>query len=338
MKRKNNLYSQIISIENLKLADVKAQKGKSKQYGVVIHNKNQEANILKLHEMLTNKTYQTSPYSIFKVYEPKEREVYRLPFFPDRITHHAIMNVMEDVFVSVFTNDSYSCIKGKGIHAAANGVKKSLKDISGTTYCLKLDITKFYPNVDHDVLKQLLRRKIKDRDLLWILDEIIDSADGLPIGNYLSQYFANFYLTYFDHWIKETKQVKYYFRYADDIVVLMDNKADLHELLFEIKDYLKTNLKLSVKGNYQVFPVNNRGIDFVGYVFFHTHTLLRKTIKKSFARMMAKSGNKASIAAYNGWAIHCNSKHLLKKLNNDQILRLRDKSSGRGVRRNQTAG
>lgn len=124
MKRKNNLYSQIISIENLKIADAKAQKGKSNQYGVKIHNKNKESNILSLHEMLKNKTYKTSEYSIFKVYEPKEREVYRLPFFPDRITHHAIMNVMEDIFVKVFTADTYSCIKGKGIHAAARGVKK----------------------------------------------------------------------------------------------------------------------------------------------------------------------------------------------------------------------
>jgi RNA-directed DNA polymerase len=337
MKRKNNLYEKIISIENLMIADAKAQKGKSKQYGVKIHNQNQEANIIKLHEMLKNKTYQTSEYSIFKVFEPKERDVYRLPFFPDRITHHAIMNVLEEMFVSVFTNDSYSCIKGKGIHAASKKVKKALKDISGTTYCLKLDITKFYPNVDHDILKKLLRKKIKDRELLWLLDGIIDSAEGLPIGNYLSQYFANFYLTYFDHWIKEVKKVKYYFRYADDIVVLMDNKKDLHQLLFEIKEYFFNNLKLSVKGNYQVFPVASRGIDFVGYVNFHTHTLLRKTIKKNFARKMIKNGSKASIAAYNGWAIHCNSKHLIKKLNNDKILRFRDKSSRRNIRRNKIA-
>jgi RNA-directed DNA polymerase len=133
--------------------------------------------------MLLNKTYKTSPYTTFKVFEPKEREVFRLPYFPDRITHHAIMNILEPIFVSVFTNDTYSCIKGKGIHAAVESVKKALQDKSGTVYCLKLDIKKFYPNIDHDVLKQLLRRKIKDKDLLWLLDEIIDSAPGLPIGN-----------------------------------------------------------------------------------------------------------------------------------------------------------
>ncbi|MNR07043.1 reverse transcriptase [compost metagenome] len=177
-----------------------------------------------------------------------------------------------------------------------------------------MDIVKFYPNVDHDILKALLRKKFKDNDLLWLLDEIIDSADGLPIGNYLSQYFANFYLTYFDHWIKEQKGVKYYFRYADDIVILSNNKPHLHEILFDIKQYLSTNLKLQVKGNYQVFPVEARGIDFVGYKFYHTHTLLRKSIKKRFAKAVSKTKNKAIIAAYNGWAKHCDSKHLLKKL------------------------
>lgn len=321
MKRINNLYQQICSIENLQLADAKAQKGKAQQYGVILHNRNKEANILKLHEMLLNKTYSTSNYSTFKVYEPKEREVFRLPYFPDRITHHAVMNVLEPIFMACFTNDTYSCIKGKGIHAAANALKTALIDHRGTQYCLKLDIKKFYPNVNHAVLKQLLRRKFKDADLLWLLDEIIDSANGLPIGNYLSQYFANFYLTYFDHWIKETKAVKYYFRYADDIVILSDNKPHLHELLAEIKHYLHHQLALTVKENYQVFPVAARSIDFVGYRFYHTHILLRKTIKQRFAKAVKKKNNKASLASYWGWAKHCNSKNLIKKLltNHDQL-------------------
>ena len=314
MKRKNNLFEKIISIENLQLADEIAQKGKKKQYGVILHNKNKDSNILLLREMLKSKTYKTSPYSVFKVFEPKERDVYRLPFFPDRIMHHAIMNILEPIFVSIFTNDTYSCIKGKGIHDASKKLKKSLNDVGGTKYCLKLDIKKFYPSVNHDVLKLLIRRKIKDNDLLWLLDEIIDSADGLPIGNYLSQYFANFYLTYFDHWIKEEKYVKHYFRYADDIVILSDSKEYLHELLFEIKKYLAVNLKLIVKQNYQIFPVSSRGIDFVGYVHFHTHTLLRKSIKKRFARALSKNKPKSSIASYLGWTKHCDSKHLIKKL------------------------
>lgn len=320
MKRINNIYSQITSVDNLRIAESKARKGKANQYGVKIFDKEPESNIFKLHEMLLNKGYKTSEYTTFTVFEPKERLVFRLPYFPDRITHHAVMNILEPIFVKVFTNDSYACIKGKGIHAAVNNIKTALQDQENTKYCLKLDIVKFYPNVDHDILKTLLRKKFKDNDLLWLLDEIIDSADGLPIGNYLSQYLANFYLTYFDHWIKEQKEVKYYFRYADDIVILSSNKPHLHELLFEIKQYLNVNLKLEVKDNYQVFPVEARSIDFVGYKFYHTHTLLRKSIKKRFAKAVSKTKNKATIAAYNGWAKHANTKHLLKKLlPNDSI-------------------
>lgn len=314
MKRINNIYPLICRLENLQLADQKASKGKAKQYGILAHQKNTEANLLQLQTVLQNKTYQTSPYTTFKVYEPKERDVYRLPYFPDRIAHHAIMNILEPIFVKCFTADTYSCIKGRGIHAAANGVKRALNDVENSTYCLKLDIKKFYPNIDHDILKALLRRKFKDNDLLWLLDEIIDSAEGVPIGNYLSQYFANFYLTYFDHWLKEIKQVKYYFRYADDIVILSSNKKQLHALLYKIKAYLSEELKLVVKENYQVFPVKARGIDFVGYKFYHTHTLLRKSIKKRFARMLKRNPNKASIASYQGWTNHCNSINLKRKL------------------------
>lgn len=319
MKRLNNLYEQIYNIHNLYKADELASKGKSMQYGVKVHKANADVNLMALQNMLIDKTYRTSRYQVFKVYEPKEREVYRLPYFPDRIAHHAIMNILEPIFVASFTADTYSCIKGKGIHAAANGIKKALTDKNNTTYCLKLDITKFYPSVDHDILKHLLRRKFKDNDLLWLLDEIIDSATGLPIGNYLSQYLANFYLSYFDHWMKEVKRIKYYFRYADDLVILADDKPYLHNLLTEIKQYLNDNLKLRVKGNYQVFPVSKRGIDFVGYKFYHTHTLLRKTIKKNFAKAVKANKPKESIASYLGWAKHCNSKNLIKTLIHEKI-------------------
>lgn len=320
MKRLTNLYDKIINVENLTEADRIAQKGKTKQYGVVLHNNNKEANIMKLHDMLKSKTYQTSRYDIFKVYEPKEREVYRLPYFPDRIAHHAIMRVLEPIFVATYTADTYSCIKKRGIHAASFAIRKALKDESETLYCLKLDVKKFYPSIDHDVLKALLRRKFKDKDLIWLLDEIIDSAPGLPIGNYLSQYLANFYLSYFDHWIKEDLRVEYYFRYADDLVILHRDKEYLHQLLKLIKTYFKDRLKLEVKSNWQVFPVNSRGIDFVGYVHFHTHVLLRKRIKQNFARMLKRNPNQASVSSYKGWLKHCHSKHLQKKLLLNELL------------------
>jgi RNA-directed DNA polymerase len=319
MKRIGNLYHQICSIENLMLADENAQKGKKHQAGVIEHNANRADNIFMLHKHLVDKTFRTSPYSTFTVFEPKERLVFKLPYYPDRIVHHAILNVLEPVFVSVFTADTYSCIKGRGIHSAARKLKANLKDTAATQFCLKLDIKKFYPSVDHDTLKMLLRRKIKDLDLLQMLYEIIDSATGLPIGNYLSQYFANFYLSYFDHWIKEKMGIRYYFRYADDMVILLNNKPDLHSLLFEIKHYLSKNLKLEVKNNYQIFPVEKRGIDFVGYKFYHTHTMLRKGIKRSFARKVSRGANKATIASYKGWAKHANTKNLVKKILNEGV-------------------
>ncbi len=314
MKRKGNLYQNIISRDNLQLADQRARRGKRLQYGVQVFDRNRDSNLELLHNILDARSYRTSPYTTFKIWEPKEREVYRLPYFPDRIAYHAVMNYLEPIFTASFTADSYSCIKGKGIHAAKEAVEKALRDVPGTKYCLKLDIRKFYPSVDHEILKNLLRRKFKDKDLLWLLDEIIDSAPGLPIGNYLSQYFANFYLTGFDHWIKQNKRVKYYFRYADDIVILASNKQELHQLRSDITQYLHECLKLDVKDNHQVFPVAARGIDFVGYVFFHTHTRIRKSIKQNYARMAMRRNDVKSYQAYNGWLSHAKTRHLVKKI------------------------
>ena len=322
MKRYNNLYTEIISLENLKLAEQKAAKGKLFQQSVSDHLLISESNLNELHQTLKHHQYRTSAYTTFKVFEPKEREVYRLPFFPDRITHHAIMNVLEPILINSFTADTYSCIKGRGIHGAVRAVKKALLDKDNTTFCLKLDIKKFYPSIDHAILKKLLRKKVKCYQTLSLLDEIIDSAPGLPIGNYLSQFFANYYLSNFDHWIKELKGVKYYFRYLDDIVILHSNKNYLHSLLADIKSYLSNQLNLTVKSNYQVFPVASRGVDFVGYVFFHSHILMRKSIKVGFARMMHYKPNKKSIGSYMGWASHCNSNHFLKKVVYEKLQRL----------------
>ena len=312
MKRHGNLFQKIISIENLRAAEKKARKGKAEQYGVTLFDKDPEAKLQEIHERLKNKTYRTSAYKTFDIYEPKHRVIFALPYI-DRIVHHAIMIPLERIFVATFTADTYSCIKKRGIHGAAYAVRRALRDEKNTQYCLKLDITKFYPSVDHDILKQLVRKKIKDADLLWLLDEIIDSAPGLPIGNYLSQYLANFYLSYFDHWLKEEKQVRYYFRYADDIVILFSNKSYLHALLADMRNYLEQELKLQVKENYQVFPVYARGIDFVGYRFYHTHVLVRKSIKQRFARMITSNKNRASIASYNGWFAHADCKNLVNK-------------------------
>ena len=319
MKRIGNIFDSICSTENLYAAYEKAKKGKGKRYGVVLFEKDLGANLSALQRELIEGTYKTSEYDVFMVFDPKERTVYRLPF-RDRIVHHAIMNILEPIWTSIFITHTYSCIKGRGIHRVLKHLKRDLQDVANTQYCLKLDVKKFYPSIDHDVLEQIIRRKIKDVRLLDLLDGIIDSAPGVPIGNYLSQFFANLYLAYFDHWLKEDKQVRYYYRYADDIVILGPNKPYLHGLLVEINDYLFTRLSLQLKKNYQVFPVDVRGIDFVGYVFRHTHILLRKSIKKNLCKKAARLNKlelsakeyKRQVCPWLGWAKHCNSKHLLK--------------------------
>lgn len=273
---------------------------------------------------LRDLTYETSQYSTFTIYEPKERLIFRLPYYPDRITHHAIMNIMEPIWTNIFIKQTYSCIKDRGIHNVAYDLKKVLNMYpEQTKYCLKMDIRKFYPSIDHNILyNDILTKKIKDKKLLTLLKEIIYSADGVPIGNYLSQFFANLYLTYFDHWVKEELKCKFYFRYTDDIVILSDNKDYLHNVLVSIKTYLKEVLKLKLKPNYQIFPVVSRGIDFVGYKFFHTHTLIRKSIKIRLFRLIAKYKKKKisrtelkrRIQAYLGWLKYCDSKNLLRKV------------------------
>ncbi len=314
MKRENNLYKTVCSIPNLIEADKRARKNKKKQPGVKKHDSRRGCNILLLHNMLVEKTYRTSPYSNFNVNDPKPREISALPYWPDRIAQHAAMIPAERIFNTNFTADTYSCIKGKGVGAADRKLVKILKDVPGTEFCLKIDVTKFYPSIKHHILKQRLRRKFKDNDLLAFYDEIIDSAPGVPIGNYISQYFANFYLSGLDHWLKEVKRVKYYVRYADDMIFFSHSKELLHQLRVAIQEYLAMHLELTIKSNYQVMRTDE-GIDVLGLVYYHTHKLLRKRNKQKLARAVKKGKNRAAIAGHLSLPKHCNSKHLLKKLN-----------------------
>lgn len=323
MKRYNNLFDKIVTLDNLYLADKRARRQKQHRPEIIEFDKSREKLLLDLQKKLINGEYRTSEYYIFKIYEPKEREIFKLPYYPDRIVHHAIMNIMEPIWVSSFVKGTYSCIKNRGIHKALKDVKHALKDEANTQYCLKLDVRKFYPSIDHAILKQLIRKKIKDKRLLSLLDEIIESAQGVPIGNYLSQFFANLYLTYLDHWIKEQKKVRYYFRYADDIVILGRDKQELRDLFYNIQDYLNNKLKLNFKDNWQIFKVDSRGIDFVGYRIFHTHTLLKKSIKKKFCKKINKLNKKQNIdkdtykqkiCSYIGWIKYCNGRNLLNKM------------------------
>lgn len=278
MKRYGFLFEKICNIDNINLADSKARKGKKNKKEIAEHDAKEDDN-QRLLESLLNGTYNTSKYKTFKIYEPKERLIYKLPYYPDRIVHHAIMNVMEPIWVKTFINNTYSCIKGRGIKRAFLDVKKALKDVPNTKYCLKLDIKKYYPSINHDILMEKLKQKIKDEKLLALLRNIVYSTDGVPIGNYLYQFFANIYLNDLDHKIKEVWNIKYYFRYADDMVFLHSDKQVLHYVLEMIKLELK-DLKLELKPNYQIFKIDDRGLSFIGYTFYHEKILLRKNIKK----------------------------------------------------------
>lgn len=318
-KRYGHLYRKIYDINNIELADDKARRNKH-NYGIERHDKNRKEENIKLSNGLKNHTYKTSSYFKFHIFEPKKRIIFRLPYYPDRITHHAIMNIMEPIWVNNFIRDTYSCIKTRGIHDLNKRLSKILrKHPEATKYCLKLDIRKFYPSINHDILLILIRHIIKDNELIFLFREIIESADGVPIGNYLSQFFANYYLSNFDHWIKENVKVKYYFRYADDIVIFNSDKQFLHNLLIAIKFYIKS-IKLDIKPNYQIINVEKEGIDFVGYKFYHTHVLIRKSIKMKIKRIihlyktkrLSKDKLKRKLISYFGWLKYCNSKHFLQ--------------------------
>lgn len=337
MKKYGNLYERVCSIENLREAFYNASIGKRNRDDVLKYGDDLEANLEELHRELTSHTYKTSEYHIFKLYEPKERVIYKLPF-RDRVVHWAIMLQIERIWINSFTRDTYACVKGRGIHSLLRKLRQDLKDDpAGTAYCLKLDVRKFYPTIDHDILKEVIRYKLKDPDLLWLLDEVIDSTGtGVPVGNYLSQFFANLYLSELDHLLKESYGVKYYYRYADDIVLLSDDKAKLHGWLVAINDYLNNRRKLSMKGNYQVFPVESRGIDFVGYVTYHTHALARKRNKKTLCRKVAKLRKRGlsddeirlQAASELGFMKHCDSNNLLKILGMKKFSEIR-KSQGK---------
>lgn len=313
-----DLIEVIAHRKNLILADKTARKGKHYR-AIAKHDLKLEEHYNNITNMLLNNTYKTSKYKLSKIYEPKERIIYKLPYYPDRITHHAIMRLLKHIWNRQFISTTYACIDKRGIHSCAKKVKQILQEYpNDTKYCLKIDIKKFYPSINNEILKRIIRIKLADKRLLNNLDEIIDSVKGVPIGNYLSQYFANLYLTYFDRWCKQ--YCHFYIRYADDIVILHNDKTFLHNLLIAIKIYLKHELDLELKPNYQIFPVESRGIDFVGYVFRHNYVLLRKSIKVKINKLLNnrnKLNNKKfvnKLMSYYGMLKFCNSKHYLQKI------------------------
>lgn len=334
MKRFGNLYARVCAYENLEAAFYHASNGKRLRQEVQQFAADLEANLRQIEHELRAHTYHTSKYDVFTKYEPKERVIYKLPF-RDRVVHWAIMLVIQPIWVSNFTRDVYACVKGKGIHPCLKKLRQDMEDDpEGTAFCLKLDVRKFYPSIDHDILKQVIRVKIKDPELLWLLDEIICSASGVPIGNYLSQFFANLYLSELDHLIKEQLKVRYYYRYADDIVLLAADKATLSGLLVFINHYLNTERALDIKRNYQIYPVESRGVDFVGYVTYHTHCLARKRNKKNLCRKVAAMRKRGlsddeirlKLASNLGFMQHCDSIHLLNTIGMKKFSEVQNKN------------
>jgi hypothetical protein len=304
-------------MENLREAHRNARRGKSHYHDVQEVDKDPERYLKSVSNMLRERAYSTSPYRRFiKSDGGKEREIFVLPYYPDRIVQWAAVRVLEPIWMSTLIPTTYASLKGRGIHAGLRDLQEALRDWNGTAYCLKFDVRKFYPSVDHGLLKEIVRRKIKDPDVLWLLDDIIDSYDrgrGIPIGNYLSQFFGNLYLSGLDHWMKEDKRVSYYFRYCDDCVVLGADKAWLADLRFEAEAYLEARLRLTMKQDWQIFPTHVRGVDFLGYRCFGDLTLLRRETALRLKRRMRELSRKgeldgkdrSSIDSYKGWLQWC---------------------------------
>lgn len=310
MKRIGNLFDFICDEENLRLAHSRARRGKRCKRAIARVDADLNGHVSGLAATLRSGAFTTSPYRVSykRSTSGKTRMISALPYWPDRVVHHAIMLVLEPIWRTVLIRDTYAAIPGRGVHDGVRRIRQMMQDRQNTEFCLKLDVEKFYPSVDHAVLKTILATKIKCRKTLQLLYEIVDSAPGLPIGNYLSQYFGNLYLAYFDHWMKEHVHARYYARYCDDVVIFSHSKRWLHSVFAQIADYLRGELHLTVKGNWQVFPVRVRGLDFLGYRFFGDRTLVRKSIACRFRRCACNSrNNRQALAGYRGWLKHADA-------------------------------
>ncbi len=313
MKREGYIYEKICDTENVKTAIYKASLGKRHKHFVAKTLGNADLYAENISEMLINKSYNPSPYKTRKIYDganKKERLIHIPKFYPDQVIHWALMLQIEKIIMRGMYRYSCGSIPGRGTSFGQKALRRWLdNDYRGTKYCLKMDITKFYPSIDKEILKDMFRRKIKDGDCLWLIDTIVESSDkGLPIGNYTSQWFSNFFLEGLDHFIKEQLGIRYYIRYVDDLVLLGGNKRKLHAARQRIREYLDS-INLTLKGNWQVFMVDKRGIDFLGFRFFRDKTILRKRNALRIRRRVKKIASKphlsyrdaCAIVSYWGW-------------------------------------
>lgn len=292
MKRYGNLWPQVIDFENLLLAARQAERGKRFRPNVLAFNYNREQELLKLHRALKNKTYQPGRYTTFQVYSPKPRLISAAPY-RDRVVHHALCNVIQPIFERTFIFDSYANRLGFGTHRA---LRRFTHFARTSCYVLQCDVRKYFPSIDHVILKALIRRKIKCQDTLWLIDTIIDGSNpqepsieyfpgdtlltplehrkGLPIGNLTSQFFANIYLNGFDHFVKEELKAPKYLRYVDDFALFSDDYDYLFDARAAIEEYL-ASLRL------RIHPIKSQlfetayGANFVGFRVFQDRIRVR---------------------------------------------------------------
>jgi RNA-directed DNA polymerase len=321
MKRHGGLWPRIVDADNIRAAYLRARKGKGWQRNVLRFESRLDENLNFVRDLLLSKTYKTSKYRVKLVHEPKRREIFVLPFSPDRIVQHALLNVVAPIWDNMFLHDSYCCRNRKGPHKGSN---KTMVHVRKYSYCLKCDVSKFYPSIRHDVLFNIVQRKIKCPDTLWLFREIIYSpGDGVnaPIGNYTSQWFGNLYLNELDMMIKHELRCKAYLRYCDDFCLFGDDKTLLNWMSGKIENFLASRLGLRLSKR-DLFPVA-RGVDFLGYRHFpEGYLLLRKrTAKRMRKRLrsipaMLESGRvgldtaRSMVASARGWMRWANARNL----------------------------
>ncbi len=282
-------------------------------------------NIFSLHYDLINYRYKHGPYQAFNIYDPKPRNIHKAGV-RDRLVHHAIYRILYPFFDKIFISDSFSCRLEKGTHKAINRFRslayKVSKNNTKTCWILKCDIKKFFANIDHDILKDILEKHIDDKDTLWLFAQIIDSFDtkekiniGLPLGNLTSQLLVNIYMNEFDQFIKHKLKAKYYIRYCDDFVIFSDNREQLINFIPIVQGFLMDNLKLELHPQKISIKTLASGVDFLGWVNFTDHKILRTTTKRRmFRNIKNKKGKPEIIQSYFGLMSHGNSYKLKKAI------------------------
>lgn len=319
MKQFIHAYYSIITVEKLLKAWQEFLRDKKKKKDVILFQAKLIDNIFNLHNDLKNKTYKHDGYYAFNISDPKPRQIHKATV-RDRLLHHLIYQELYEYFDSKFIHDSYSCRIGKGTHKAINRFRDFSRKVSRNNTCtcwvLKCDIRKFFMNINHEILKSILAKHIKDKNILWLLSQVIDSfppnhiyamADickGLPLGNLTSQLLVNIYMNEFDQFVKRELKVKYYIRYADDFVVLSEDKKYLELLLQYIVVFLKERLKLQLHPDKVFIKTLTSGIDFLGWVHFPHHRVLRTTTKRRVLKNTKNNLKPETVQSYLGMLKH----------------------------------